>query len=49
VSFEALVNAEIYRDMENLIVPGLLEHIDLPEVVQLIGRQKVTALNAATF
>lgn len=48
-SYEALVNAEIYRDMENLIVPGLLEHIDLPEVVQLIGKQKVTALNPVEF
>jgi cephalosporin-C deacetylase-like acetyl esterase len=48
-SFEALVNAEIYRDMENLIVPGLLEHLDLPEVVQLIGKQKVTVLSPATF
>ena len=35
--------------MENLIVPGLLEQVDLPEVIQLIGKQKVTALNPAVF
>lgn len=48
-SYEALVNAEVYRGMENLIVPGLLEHLDLPEVEKLIGASKVRKLNPAAF
>lgn len=48
-SYDALVNAEIYRDLENLIVPGLLERLDLPEVEKLIGARKVQRLNPARF
>ncbi|MCC6265019.1 MAG: hypothetical protein IT169_15700 [Bryobacterales bacterium] len=48
-SYEQLVNADIYRNMENLIVPGILEHLDLPEVVQFIGAKKVEERNPVDF
>lgn len=48
-SYEQLVNADIYRNMENLIVPGILEHLDLPEVVKLIGAKKVEERNPVDF
>ncbi len=48
-SYEDLVNAEIYRNMENLIVPGILQHLDLPEVVKLIGANKVQERDPADF
>lgn len=48
-SFDELVNAEIYRGLENLIVPGLLEQVDLPEVIELIGRTKVRMLDPIGF
>lgn len=48
-SYEQLVNAEVYHDMENLIVPGILEHLDLPEVVKLIGAKKVEEFNPVDF
>ncbi len=48
-SYEQLVNAEIYRNMENLIVPGVLQRLDLPEVVKLIGADKVQERDPVVF
>ena len=48
-SYDQLVNAEVYQGIENLIVPGLLERIDLPEVESLIGPKKVKILEPVVF
>lgn len=48
-SFGDLVNAEVYQEMENLIVPGLLETLDLPELTPLIGAAKVKVIAPHDF
>ncbi|MDZ7637860.1 MAG: acetylxylan esterase [Bryobacterales bacterium] len=48
-SFDDLVNAEVHRGMENLIVPGLLETLDLPELTPMIGASKVKVIAPVDF
>jgi len=48
-SYEDLINADLHKGMENLIVPGLLAVLDLPEVVAVIGQNKVTMNNPFDF
>lgn len=48
-SFDDLVNADLYRGMENLIVPGLLTALDLPELTPLIGAEKISTLSPLDF
>jgi cephalosporin-C deacetylase-like acetyl esterase len=48
-SYMDLLEADVYKDMENLIVPGILKTLDLPEVAQLIGKDKVKVLNPVQF
>ncbi len=48
-SFDDLVNAEVYHEMENLIIPGLLEALDLPELTPLIGAAKVKVIAPLDF
>lgn len=48
-SYGELVEADVYQGMENLIVPGILEALDLPEVAALIGENKVKAVKPVEF
>lgn len=48
-SYEQLVNAEVFRNMENLIIPGVLQQLDLPEVIKLIGKNKVEERSPIDF
>lgn len=48
-SYDDLVNAEIYHGMENLIVPGLLTVLDLPELAPLIGPGKIRNVDPLEF
>ncbi len=45
VSYQAIVDADIHRDLERLIVPGMLKHMDLPDVIGLLRNRKVTVVS----
>lgn len=48
-SYEDLAQADVYKGMESLIIPGILEHLDLPELVSLIGEDRVKAVEPYVF
>ena len=48
-SYEELAQAEIFKGMEALIVPGVLEHLDLPELLPLIGKNRVKVIAPFVF
>jgi cephalosporin-C deacetylase-like acetyl esterase len=45
VSYMDVVSARIHEGLDQTVIPGILQNIDLPEAMQLLGRRPVTLIS----
>lgn len=45
LSYQSVVDAAVHQELERTVVPGILQHLDLPDVMQLIAPRKVTVVS----
>lgn len=47
ISYQSVVDAGVHRDLERTVVPGILKHLDLLDVVGLLGGRKLMLVSPA--